>query len=312
MIQKKLILIYFFIATCFSNIANSNDDYKIVVKVNNEIISNYDIEKEIRYLSALNPKILEISENEIKKIAKQSLIREIIKENEISKFYDVNYESPALIELAESLYSRMNVSSEEEFKIYLAKYDLNLNDVLKKLAIENNWNSLIYERYKNQINIDEDKIKENLEVEFTNNKTEKLFLLSEILFTAKNKEDFDINYKKILNTIQKKDFSSAASIYSLSDTAKFGGKIGWVGKNDVSKKIYKQISILEINQFTQPFKVATGFLLINLDDIKTREREINSKEVFNNIVIQETNRQLNQFSTIYFKKVKKQNFIYED
>jgi len=312
MIQKKLILIYFFIATCFSNIANSNDDYKIVVKVNNEIISNYDIEKEIRYLSALNPKILEITEDEIKKIAKQSLIREIIKENEISKFYDVNYESPALIELAESLYSRMNVSSEEEFKIYLAKYDLNLNDVLKKLAIENNWNSLIYERYKNQINIDEDKIKENLEVEFTNNKTEKLFLLSEILFTAKNKEDFDINYKKILNTIQKKDFSSAASIYSLSDTAKFGGKIGWVGKNDVSKKIYKQISILEINQFTQPFKVATGFLLINLDDIKTREREINSKEVFNNIVIQETNRQLNQFSTIYFKKVKKQNFIYED
>ena len=312
MIQKKLILIYFFIATCFSNIANSNDDYKIVVKVNNEIISNYDIEKEIRYLSALNPKILEITEDEIKKIAKQSLIREIIKENEISKFYDVNYESPALIELAESLYSRMNVSSEEEFKIYLAKYNLSLNDVLKKLAIENNWNSLIYERYKNQINIDEDKIKENLEVEFTNNKTEKLFLLSEILFTAKNKEDFDINYKKILNTIQKKDFSSAASIYSLSDTAKFGGKIGWVGKNDVSKKIYKQISILEINQFTQPFKVATGFLLINLDDIKTREREINSKEVFNNIVIQETNRQLNQFSTIYFKKVKKQNFIYED
>ena len=312
MIQKKLILIYFFIATCFSNIANSNDDYKIVVKVNNEIISNYDIEKEIRYLSALNPKILEITEDEIKKIAKQSLIREIIKENEISKFYDVNYESPALIELAESLYSRMNVSSEEEFKIYLAKYDLNLNDVLKKLAIENNWNSLIYERYKNQINIDEDKIKENLEVEFTNNKTEKLFLLSEILFTAKNKEDFDINYKKILNTIQKKDFSSAASIYSLSDTAKFGGKIGWVGKNDVSKKIYKQISILEINQFTQPFKVATGFLLINLDDIKTREREINSKEPFNTIVIQETNRQLNQFSTIYFKKVKKQNFIYED
>ena len=312
MIQKKLIIIYFFIATCFSNIANSNDDYKIVVKVNNEIISNYDIEKEMRYLSALNPKILEISENEIKKIAKQSLIREIIKENEISKFYDVNYESPALIELAESLYSRMNVSSEEEFKIYLAKYNLSLNDVLKKLAIENNWNSLIYERYKNQINIDEDKIKENLEVEFTNNKTEKLFLLSEILFTAKNKEDFDINYKKILNTIQKKDFSSAASIYSLSDTAKFGGKIGWVGKNDVSKKIYKQISILEINQFTQPFKVATGFLLINLDDIKTREREINSKEVFNNIVIQETNRQLNQFSTIYFKKVKKQNFIYED
>ena len=73
MIQKKLILIYFFIATCFSNIANSNDDYKIVVKVNNEIISNYDIEKEIRYLSALNPKILEITEDEIKKIAKKLL-----------------------------------------------------------------------------------------------------------------------------------------------------------------------------------------------------------------------------------------------
>ncbi len=308
---KILTLIYLFIIFC-PIISHSNDEYKIIVKVNNEIISNYDINKERKYLSALNPDILSISENEINKIAKQSLIREIITEKEISKYYDVDYQSPDLIRLAKNVYTRLNISSEKEFIIYLKKYDLNLNDVLKKLAIEANWNTLIYQKYKDQINIDKDKIKKNLDLESNIAKIEKLFLLSEILFTAKNKEEFDDKYKKILKTIKEKDFKSAATIYSSSDTAKFGGEIGWVGKNNISKKIYNQISFLEINGFTKPLKIGAGFLIINLDDIKEEKREKNTEEQYNNIVTKETNRQLNQYATIYFKKLEKQSFIYED
>jgi len=218
---KILTLVYFFIVLCTSSISYAKDDYKIIVKLNSEIISNYDIKKEKKYLSALNPGITNLPEDEIEEISKQSLIREIIKEKEVGKYYIINYESlQNLIPLAKNMYTRLNINSMEEFKIYLTKYDLNLEDILKKLAIETNWNSLIYEKYKNQINIDEDKIKKKLELEYSIAGKEKLFLLSEIIFSAKNKKEYADNYKKILDTINTKDFKSAATIYSSSDTAR--------------------------------------------------------------------------------------------
>tara|TARA_B100000780_G_C21107037_1_gene447101 strand:+ start:858 stop:1793 length:936 start_codon:yes stop_codon:yes gene_type:complete len=309
---KLFTLIYFFIGLCFSSLLLANDDYRILIRVDNKIITNYDIEKEKNYLSALNPKILNISENEIRNIAKQSLIREIIKEKEVLKYYDVDYQSPNLILLAKNLYTRLNISSEENFKVHLEKHNLDLKHVLKKLAIESNWNSLIYTKYKDQVSIDRDKIKKNLQLESLITREENIFLLSEILFTVENKEEYNEKYNKILETINEKGFKYAATIYSTSDTAKFGGEIGWISKNDISQKIYKQVSILKKNAFTKPIKIGTGFLLISLDGKKKREKKNNLNENFKNIVNKETNRQLNQYSNIYFKKIKNRSFIYED
>ena len=296
---------------CLSSMSYAQGDYRIIVKVNNEIISNHDIEKEKNYLSALNPQILNIPENEIKKISEQSLIREIIKQREVSKYFNADYRPSNLDQMVRDLYTRLNINSEEEFKNYLIKYDLSLKDVVRKLAIEANWNLLIYEKYKNQININEDKIKKKFELENSTVKTEKLFLLSEIVFNAKNQEEYDNNYQKIVDTIKERGFKTAATIYSLSDTAKFAGEIGWLSKRDINKKFYKQLSTLKINEFTKPIKIATGFMLLNLDDIKEGKKENNFEEEFNKAVAKETNRQLNQYSTIYYKKLEKQSFIYE-
>ncbi len=307
---KILTLIYFLVTLISSNILYANDSFKIITKINNKIISNYDIDKEKRYLSALNPRILNIQEEEIQKIAKQSLIREIIKEKEVSKYFEIDYEATDLIQLTKNLYTNLNINSEEDFKIYLIKYDLELKDIYKKLAIETNWNRLVYEKYKDIINIDRNKIRKNLELEYSIPSIEKEFLLSEILFTAKNQVEYEDKYKKIIDTINERGFSSAAIIYSTSDTAKFGGEIGWVGKGDISEKVYKQISNLQIDEVSKPLKIGAGFLLLNLDDTKEVERENNLEERFNNIVASETNRQLNQHSTIFYKKIKAQSFIY--
>ena len=307
---KILTLICFLVTLISSNILYANDSYKIIAKINNKIITNYDIDKEKRYLSALNPRILDIQEDEIQKIAKQSLIREVIKEKEVSKYFEIDYEATDLIQLTKSLYTNLNINSEEDFKIYLIKYDLELKDIIKKLAIETNWNRLIYEKYKDIINIDKNKIRKNLELEYSIPAIEKEFLLSEILFTAKNQVEYEDKYKKIIDTINERGFSSAAIIYSTSDTAKFGGEIGWMGKGDISEKVYKQISNLQIDEISKPLKIGAGFLLLNLDDTKEVERENNLEERFNNIVASETNRQLNQHSTIFYKKIKAQSFIY--
>ena len=306
------VIIFLFVFLC-PGISYANEKYKIIVKVDDEIISNHDIKKEKNYLSALNPSILNISKDELSIIAKKSLVREVIKLKEISKYYDHDYETlEALLPLTKNLYTKLNINSEEELKIYLATYDLELKEVLKKIAIEKNWNNLIYEKFRNKINIDSDKIKKNLELDFSIANKERLFLLSEIVFNPKNQKEFDENYQKILNTIKEKGFKSAATIYSLSNTAKFGGEIGWVGKKDISEKIYKQISTLKINEFTEPLKIGSGFLVINLDDIKEEKRKNDLNESYNKIVTKEKNRQRNQYSIIYFKKIKKKSFIYED
>ena len=307
---KILILIHLLIVFC-TNISYSKDGYKIIVKVSGEIITNHDIEIEKSYLSALNPKISTIPKDEMNKIAKQSLIREIIKEKEVLRYFDVEYEASKLMGLAKNLYTRLNINTEEDFINYLGEYGLSLETVLKKLSIEANWNSLIYQKFKGQIAINKDEIKKKLELESSNLKVEKFFLLSEILFTAKDKEEYELKYKKIIDNINQKDFKSTATIYSLSDTAKFGGEIGWVSKNDISEKIYNLVNKLKVNDFSEPLRVGGGFLIIKLDNIKTEKIKNNLEEKFNNIVSKETNRQLNQFSTIYFKKIKKQSFIYE-
>ena len=308
----KLLTIIYLIVTLSSVNLYANDDYKIIVKVNDKIISNYDLKKEKRYLSALSPEIANIDVDEFDKIAKRSLIREVIKYKEVSKYYDdVDFDSPDLIKLVKNLYTRLNISSKEEFEIYLKKYDLDLKLISKKIGIESNWNALIYEKYKDQVIVDKDKIKKKLELESSSSTIEKLFLLSELVFTAKDKEDYESNYKNILNSINEKGFASTATIYSLSDTAKFGGKIGWMSKNDINEKIYNQIYNLKINEFSKPLKIGTGFLLINIDDIKEEQRENNLEEQYSSMVGIERNRQLNQFSNIYFRKIKKQMFIYE-
>jgi hypothetical protein len=211
-----------------------------------------------------------------------------------------------------NIYSRLNISTEAEFNDYLTKFNLELENVREKLSIELNWNAMIYQLYKNKINIDRDKIKENLELESTDSKIKKMFLISEIVFTAKNKEGFDSIYQKIVDSIEQKGFKSTATIYSLSDTAQFDGKIGWVGKGDVSEEIYQNIYNLKINEFSKPLKIGAGFIIINLDAVKEEEQIINLEKKFDSMVSKEMNRQLTQHSSIHYKKIEKQSFIYGD
>ena len=308
---KVIIFVYFFISLC-GGLSFADSDYKIIVKVNKRIISNYDIKREMEYLSALNPKINSISEEEIQKIAKKSLIREIIKDKEISKYFRNIDQSPDLTSPLNNIYAKLSMASEDEFVSYLTKFGLDLKDVRKKLAIELNWNSMIYQIYKSKINIDKDKIKKKLALDSVSSKIKKMFLISEIVFTAKNKEEFNDKYKKIVDSIEEKDFKTTATIYSSSDTAEFEGKIGWVSKNDVSEEIYQQIYKLKINEFSKPIKIGAGFILINLDAVKEEKQKINLEEKFAYIINKETNRQLNQYSVIHYKKIERQSFIYED
>jgi len=307
----KKIFILMTIINSLSNVVIAENKYEIIININDQIITNFDVQKETKYLLALNPSLNNLPIKKIKEISKSSLIREKIKENEILNYYKIDYKDPELAKFAINIYKRLNIGDEIEFNAYLLKFDLNIDSVIKKIAIERAWNKLIFDKFKELITIDELKIKEKLEKKIGKLEIQKSYLISEILFQSKNEKEYQETYNNIIKTIKESSFKSAASIYSISDTSINSGEIGWVKKNEISNLIYNELNTLNVGDFTRPIKVASGFLMIYLEDLKKEEQEINPEEEFKKIVIIEKNRQLNEYSIIYYKKIEKRTFINE-
>ena len=307
----KKIFIFVAIINLLSSALIAEDRYEIVVSIDNKVITNFDIQKEINYLLALNPSLNNLPKKQIYEIAKESLVREEIKEKEILKYYNINYKDPELSLLIENIYNRLNIANENEFNKYLSNFDLSIEIISAKLAIEKTWNRLIFEKFNQFINLDELRLKKELEKNLSQPQTQNRYLISEILFQSKNDKEYQEILRNIKKTIEENSFETAASIYSISDSSKNGGEIGWVNKNEISDTIYNVLNKLSIGQFTQPIKIASGFLIIYLNDIKKEEQEFNVDEELKKMIISEKNRQFNEFSIIHFKKIEQQIFINE-
>ena len=307
----KKIFIFVAIINLLSSTLIAEDRYEIVVSIDNKVITNFDIQKEINYLLALNPSLNNLPKKQIYEIAKESLVREEIKEKEILKYYNINYKDSELSLLIENIYNRLDIANENEFNKYLSNFDLSIEIISAKLAIEKAWNRLIFEKFNQLINLDELRLKKELEKNLSQPQTQNRYLISEILFQSKDDKEYQEILRNIKKTIEENSFETAASIYSISDSSKNGGEIGWVNKNEISDTIYNVLNKLSIGQFTQPIKIASGFLIIYLNDIKKEEQEFNVDEELKKMIISEKNRQFNEFSIIHFKKIEQQIFINE-
>ena len=295
-----------FITTIFFFIINNSHaktELYIYATVNNQIITNYDIKKEALYLKILNPGLAKISENKIFQISKESLINEIIKLNEIKKIFDIKDENPFVNDYLKQLYTKLNFNSETEFETSLSvSKNYSLSEIKQKLKIEILWNELIYLKYNNQVKIDKEKLMRKINK--LDKSTRKEYFLSEIVFEKKRDIDFKKYSKEIIKSIEQVGFNNTANIYSISDSAKLGGKIGWVDENNLSEIIYQEIKNLTEGQFTDVIQVGNNYLILKIEKIKLNKISINKKQELNKMIKFETNKQLNQFSKIYFDKSK--------
>tara|TARA_B100001989_G_C24506699_1_gene448008 strand:- start:211 stop:1068 length:858 start_codon:yes stop_codon:yes gene_type:complete len=274
----------------------------IKAKVNNKIITNIDIKNEKNYLLALNPNLRNLPDENINRYAIDSAINEKVKKLEIERLYEIEVNNNIINKIIKDLYSEIGISNLEEFKKYLTKYNINLDVVEKKIAIEVAWNDYIVQKYNNAVLVDEDKIRNKIKNLSKKNYVENL-LLSEIIFTLNENEDFDIKFEKIKDSIKNIGFEETAKIYSVSESKKSGGKIGWVYKSQLSNKISDQINKIELGEFTNPITVPGGFILIKLNDKKNQLMEINEEEQFKKALNFEKNRQLTMYSTLHYKRV---------
>ena len=308
-LQKKYIIILIISILFFTKPIYSFEN-KILAKVNNEIITTQDVYDEINYLLSLNTSLSDLNKAEIFQLAKNSLIKEKVKEIELlnyKKNFDIDeniFEKIIILN-----YSKYGLDNKDKFLEFIKNKNIEYSTIKKKLAIEIFWNELIYSKFSSKIKIDENKLKK--EIEETKQKKKKSYLLYEIVLNINDSSKIDLIFEEIKTSIADKGFKNTASLFSASDTSKLGGEIGWVNDSSLNPKVKAQILNLNVGEYTKPILIPGGFIILKLDDIKETDLKIDLEQELENLIKTNSNQQLNQYSNLYFNKIKKEIYINE-
>ncbi len=297
--KKLLILLYVLVLLPSQTLALEN---KILFKINNETVTTIDISNEIKYLTLINEEFKKFKKNEIFGIAKDSIVREKIKEIELKKFFKkIELDEKFIEKFAIDYFSKFNIYSYQDLERLLIKNSIKIEDIKKKITIQLMWNQIVSKKYSQNIKIDEKSIRE----EISKNRAQEEFLISEIVFNVNNKNELNKKYDAIKNEIKQSSFSKAAIVHSISSSSISGGEIGWIKKSSLSNKIKNELKNIQVGEITKPIKIPGGFIILKVKDTRKIYFEVDVGKEIEKIVRVKTNEQLNQFSNIYFNKIKK-------
>ena len=308
MIKKILIILSFFYLSSLNIIAQSQENVSILFKINNKIVTNIDVKNESKYLLALNPQLKNIGEKQRMYIAEQSIIKEMIKENELLKYYNLNQDDELLDRIIKDFYTKLGINNKESFENYLKDFDLTTTDIKKKIEIETMWNRLVYDKFENVIQINEERLKEKIRSQ-KNSTNKKSLLLSEIVFEENSNENLDKMIKKIYKSIDEIGFENTANIYSVAESSKFGGKIGWVEEQNLSVDLMKELNRIKVNQISRPINNGTFLVILKINDIKNLVIKKDLDKELKKLILFEEDRQLANYSKIYYNKLKINSLI---
>lgn len=302
--MKSINFIIFFIIVIFNTHKSYSDEkVYIEIKINNEIITNFDLEKEKNYLNALNPNLKDLEDELQMTIARDSIAKEVIKKDELKKYFDLNSKNININKFIKNFLENLGFNNEIQFEEYLLKYGWTLDEVKEKIKIEVLWNQFIFDKYQNQVQINVTKLKDKINSD-KDKKFKTLYDLSEIVFQIKKDKNFKITYDSIKKSISEIGFENTANLYSVSDSAKIGGKIGWVDENSLSTKLSSALKNIESGQHTMPINLNNGFIILKINNKKNEEKIIDFDKELKKLIKFEETKQLNNFSKIYFDKIK--------
>ena len=304
--MKYKSLIFLIINFIFLNINGNSLENKILFKINNKIITSVDIANEVKILKMLNNNINDLSKVEVFKIAETSIKKETFKEIELLQYREELKLPENILNSYLLRYSKkLGFSSLDEFSKYCLQNFIDIKLIEKKIIIELLWSRYIYEKFSQNVKVDKNIIKEDiLRNNFINE-----YLLSEIVFKIKNKEELEIQLKSLENSIKNVGFENTALKYSISDSSKKGGKLGWVKEISLSRAIKNIVKKTDVGNYTSPIKIGGGYLILKIEDIKKTKNNIDIEKEIEKAVIERTEIQLNQFSNIYLNKLQKDLII---
>ena len=309
MLKQKLVFLIISIISFFPVNVFSTEN-KILLKIDNEIITSVDVLNEINFITTVNKNTDKISKEELYKISLNSLIKEKIKKIEILRNYkSIEIEQTFMKELIASSYQKLGFKDLGSFKIHLDNNSISFENFKNKIAIDSLWNEIIFFKFQKKIKIDKDNLRKQI-IE-KKDKEIKSYLLSEIVFNVDEKLNLESKYNQIKEDILEKGFDNAALLHSISNTSNSGGELGWIEENSLNSKLQKTILKLNIGEITEPIIIQGGFLILKLNNTKKIKNKVDVEVELKKLIAKETNQQLNQFSNIYFNKVKKEIKINE-
>ncbi len=288
----------------FVCIVSNSNEINIVAKVDNIIITNFDVQSQKKYLLIYNKKLNNLSKKEFNELSKNSLIREKIKQKEINKFFKIEDENLGE-KLIKDSYLNQGFKNKSEYLNFIQSEKLEYSILKEKLIIEKLWNTLIFEKYSNKVKINEKEISRKIKLFYENQAKIYELNISEIIF------DYDTEYKELIKFIKSYDFESAALKYSISDSSSKGGEIGWVNPNNIALDLKNMILNLEIGEISKPLKIPNGTIIVKLNSKREINSEIDLDQEIKKQLIYEKNRQLKSFSLNYYNKIKKNTVINE-
>lgn len=302
--KKNLYFIIFF----FLSILSNANEIEIKAKINNQIITNFDIANEINYLIALNNNLKQLPSEQIYEAAKNSIIREKVKKFEIEKIFVLNENNKAVDSNISRIIQNLNLETKEQFNGYLKKYNLTYDEIYKKIEIEILWNQLIYSTFKKRVIINENELINKIK---KNTKELIQYKLSEIVFTFDDKNEIELRYNEIIKSIDNIGFKDTVSVYSVADSSKNFGSLDWINENALSELIRKRLKQMDIGEVSKPIILPTAVLILKIEDKKKIETEIDISKELKKLKNFELDNQLNRYSLLYYNKIKKNLIINE-
>ena len=176
------------------------------------------------------------------------------------------------------------------------------------MKYESLWNELIFRKFNSLVKLNKNKLRSDLEIKIKNNKKYE-YNLSELLFELNKTEKVYKTYEDIIDYVKLNNFKSAAFKYSIANSSKSGGEIGWVKETLLSKDLNNKLKKLKKNEITEPIKYPNGYLILKINDKREMKQIVNFDEEFKDLVNFEKNKQLNQFSILFYKKLKQNSKI---
>ena len=300
-IIKKLQILLILILISFNAHTLEN---KIILKIDNDIITSIDILEEINNLKFFNQNLRDINKEEIYQIGLNSLINYKIKKQEVLKYFNkIEIENEDYIKsIIENNAKKLNFKNILDFKKVLNEKNINYENYEEKIKVNILWNQIIYSKYNSQLVVNEIELKEKIKIQ---NDNKKAFNLSEIVFQIENLDDLKGTYETIKSDINKLGFENAVLKYSVSNTSNEGGDLGWVDETLINNKILEEIKAMSIGSITNPIRIPSGFLILKVKDVKKIETDLDLDQEVKKLINYEKEKQLNNYASIYFNKIKK-------
>ena len=296
----KILIVIIFLSIpskSFSNINNS-----VIISVGNLPITYVDLIKEMKLISLLTKNTIDSSNKEqIKAIAVQSIIKRKIKEIEVKKFNIENYNKKDLETMI--LKASQNIGTNPEgLEKLINTNKLSFESLKKRFMIDLKWNSLIFQLYKNKIVLNTSEVEDKINSEIDKTKSQRIFLLSEIEVNKSN-DNIDKVLNEIFDNIKKEGFEETAKKFSISKSAEYGGNIGWINKEKLSKKIFSNIENLKIDDISKPIIFDNSIVIIKKLGEKVFDKDI--EKIKNRIIRQEKEKKLQMFSNAHFANLER-------